>query len=211
MHVLWEEVMTLRTLAGKLWPVAAAALFATLALAQEGKKAPEMTPEQKAEMEAYMKAGTPGAPHQMLAATAGNYDLKIKSWQEPGAPPMEESGTGTRTMILGGRVCVEDVTSTMMGMPFTGRGMTGYDNVTGKYWSIWMDTMSTGMMVSEGTCDAQKACTFTGTWNDPVKKGPVKSRMTTRWTSPTTEVFEMYGPGKDGKEMKMMEITYTKK
>jgi hypothetical protein len=24
-------------------------------------------------------------------------------------------------------------------------------------------------------------------------------------------VFEMYGPGKDGKEMKMMEITYTKK
>ena len=203
--------MTLRTLAGKLGPVAAAALFATLALAQEGKKPPEMTPEQKAEMEAYMKAGTPGAPHQLLASTAGNYDLKIKSWSAPGAPPMEESGTATRAMTLGGRVCVEDVTGTMMGMPYTGRGMTGFDNVTGKYWSIWMDTMSTGMMVSEGTCDAQKACTFTGTWNDPVKKGPVKARMTTRWTTPTTEVFEMYGAGKDGKEMKMMEITYTKK
>ena len=26
-----------------------------------------MTPEQKAEMEAYMKAGTPGSPHQGLA------------------------------------------------------------------------------------------------------------------------------------------------
>ena len=35
--------------------------------------------------------------------------------------------------------------------------------------------------------------------------------MTTRWTNPTTEVFEMYAPGPDGKEMKMMEITYTKK
>jgi hypothetical protein len=34
--------------------------------------------------------------------------------------------------------------------------------------------------------------------------------MTSRWTDPKTEVFEMYGPGKDGKEMKMMEITYTK-
>jgi len=34
--------------------------------------------------------------------------------------------------------------------------------------------------------------------------------MTTRWTSPTTEIFEMYGPAKDGKEFKMMEITYTK-
>ena len=75
----------------------------------------------------------------------------------------------------------------------------------------WMDGMSTGLMVAEGLCDAQKACAFTGSWNDPVKKAPVKARMTSRWTSPTTEVFEMYGPGKDGKEAKMMEITYTKK
>jgi hypothetical protein len=39
----------------------------------------------------------------------------------------------------------------------------------------------------------------------------MKARMTTAWTSPTTEMFVMYAPGKDGKEMKMMEITYTKK
>jgi hypothetical protein len=35
--------------------------------------------------------------------------------------------------------------------------------------------------------------------------------MTTKWTSPTVEVCEMYTPGPDGQEMKMMEITYTKK
>ncbi len=35
--------------------------------------------------------------------------------------------------------------------------------------------------------------------------------MTTRCQSPATEIFEMYAPGKDGKEMKMMEITYTKR
>jgi len=32
-----------------------------------------------------------------------------------------------------------------------------------------------------------------------------------RWTSPTTEIFEMYGPDKTGKEMKMMEITAKRK
>jgi hypothetical protein len=185
-------------------------LLAAAAFAQDGK-APKMTPEQMAEMEAYTKAGAPGAPHQMLASMAGNYDLKIKSWHEPGAPPMEEAGTCTRSMILGGRVLVEEVTSKMMGMPFNGHGMHGYDNVTGKHWSTWTDNMSTGMMVSEGTCGPKGDCTFTGSWNDAIKKGPVKSRMTTKWTSPTTEVFEMYAPGKDGKEMKMMEITYTKK
>jgi uncharacterized protein DUF1579 len=99
----------------------------------------------------------------------------------------------------------------MMGMPFTGHGMQGYDNVTGKYWATWNDSMSTGLMVSEGTCDAKNACTFKGSWNDPVKKTKVTSRMSSRWPSPTTQVFEMYGPGKDGKEFKMMEMTYTRK
>ena len=210
--------------AGKLFAATGIALIATLALAQQqkpapkpgqqpsqqGQKPPQMTPQQQAEMEAYMKAGTPGAPHQALASSAGSYNLKNKSWHEPGGPAMEEAGTAKRTMMLGGRVLEEEVTSTMMGTPFTGHGMMGYDNVTGKYWSTWNDSMSTGLMVTEGTCDAQKTCTFTGTFNDPVKKAPIKSRMTTKWLNPTTEVFEMFGPGPDGKEMKMMEITYTK-
>jgi len=90
-------------------------------------------------------------------------------------------------------------------------GLTGYDNVTGKYWSTWNDSMSTGIMLSEGDCDADGACAFTGSWNDPVSKEKINARMTTRWTSPAVEVFEMYAPGPDGKESKMMEITYTRK
>lgn len=199
----------------KGWTAALAltALVATLALAQTGKEqAPPMTAEQKAEMEAYMKAGTPGAPHQAMAASAGTYDMKVRTWHEPGGAAMEDKGTATRTMILGGRIRQEEVHSSMMGTPFEGHGMMGYDNVTGKYWSTWNDSMSTGLFVSEGTCDATgKTCNFTGSSNDPVKKGKVTMRMTSRWTSPTTEMFEMHGPGRDGKEMKMMEITYTKK
>jgi hypothetical protein len=201
----------------------AALLLATSALADEAPAAaeapagaasasmPEMTPEQKAEMEAYRKAGTPGPQHARMAATAGTYDLALKSWHEPGGPAMDETGTATRTVILEGRVIAEDLSSSMMGQPFTGHGMSGYDNVTEKHWSTWTDSMSTGLMVSEGTCDAQDACTFTGSWNDPLTKKPVVARMTTRWTSPTVQVFEMYGPAKDGKEFKMMEITYTKR
>jgi hypothetical protein len=188
-----------------------AAVLAALPAAAQTQQQPEMTPQQKAEMEAYMKAGTPGAPHKAMAGTVGTYEAKVKSWHEPGKPPTEETGSATRTMALDGRVLVEQFKGSMMGMPFTGHGMRGYDNVTGKYWATWNDSMSTGLMVSEGTCDAKNACTFKGTFNDAVKKAPVTSRMSSHWTSPTTEVFEMYGPGRDGKEMKMMEITYTKK
>ena len=173
---------------------------------------PEMTPEQKAEMEAWTKAGTPGPQHQALAGTVGNYDVKMKSWMEPGGQPMEDTGTVERKMELDGRVLVEHLNGAMMGQPFVGHGMMGYNNVTGKYWSTWNDSMSTALFVSEGTCDAKNACTFKGSMVDPITKKPTNTRMTTRWTSPTVEVFEMYGPDKKtGKEFKMMEITYTKK
>jgi hypothetical protein len=198
-----------RTIARSLLALASVAFLVTAAAAQEGH-GHEMTPEQKAEWDAYMKAATPGAPHQKLAAKAGTYDLRMKSWHEPGGPAMESTGTATRAMILDGRVLVEDVTGTMMDMTFRGHGMFGYDNVTGKHWSTWTDNLGTGVMLSEGTCDAQGACTLTGSWNDPVR-GKVTARMTTRWTSPTVQVFEMYGPDRSGKEMKMMEITYTKR
>ena len=65
---------------------AATVLLALPALV--GAQQPEMTAAQKAEMEAYAKAGTPGAPHQAMAATVGSYDAKVKSWQDPGQPPM---------------------------------------------------------------------------------------------------------------------------
>ena len=48
-------------------------------------------------------------------------------------------------------------------------------------------------------------------WNDPITKGKTTARMTTKWLSPTVEQFEMYGPGQDGKETKMMEMTYTRR
>jgi hypothetical protein len=171
---------------------------------------PQMTKEQMAEMEAYQKAGTPGPQHERLARAAGKYTTLVRSWNEPGGPPIEETGTVTRTMSLGGRVLVEEFNCKMMGMPFTGSGLAGYDNVSGKHWSTWTDSMSTGIMLSEGTCDAKDSCAYTGSWNDPITKGKITARMTSRWTSPTVQVFEMYTPGKDGKEMKMMEITYTK-
>jgi hypothetical protein len=179
--------------------------------AMQSSAAPPMTPEMQAMMEAYQKAGTPGAEHKQLAAMAGTYDLTVKAWHTPGAAPTTDTGTATRKTILGDRVMVEEVSSQMMGQPYSGQGLHGFDNVTGKYWATWSDSMSTGLMVSEGSCDADMACTYTGSYHDPVSKQPQATRMTTRWTDKNTEVFEMYAPCPDGKEAKMMEITYKKR
>jgi hypothetical protein len=187
------------------------AALALAGLALAANEPPKMTPEQQAEMDAMMKAGTPGAQHKFLASTAGDYTVKVKSWEAANGPPTEESGTATRAMTLDGRVLVEDMKWSFAGQPVTGHGMVGYDNVTGKYWSTWNDSMSTGIAMSEGTCDAKNTCKYTGHYNDPVKKKPATAHFVSHWPNPTTEVFEMHGPGKDGKEYKMMELTYTKK
>lgn len=182
------------------------ALLAALpAVAQD---APAMSAEEQAMMAAYQAAATPGPEHAALARSEGKYVLSVKSWQAPDAPPTVETGEASRRMSLDGRILVEEVESTMMGQPFKGIGLHGYDNVSGEYWGTWNDSMSTGLMVSTGSCDDQRNCSFTGSWNDPVTRDKVTARMTSRWTDANTEIFEMYGPGPDGKEMKMMELTY---
>jgi hypothetical protein len=187
-----------------------AVVLAAPVFAQEGEM-PQMTPEQMAEMEAYMKAGALGPQHELMAKHVGTYDVAIKSWMDPAAPPMESKGVAIRTLHMDGRVMHEEFQGDMMGKPFTGLSRSGYDNVSGKWWSTWTDSMSTGIMVSEGECDDDFNCTYIGSYNDPLKDGPVTNRYVAKWTSPDEQYFAMYGPGRDGAEVKMMEMIYTRR
>ncbi|HWT17097.1 MAG TPA: DUF1579 domain-containing protein [Patescibacteria group bacterium] len=184
-------------------------LYLAMALpAWAGDAAPTMPPEAQAMMDAFQKAGTPGPQHERMAKQAGAYVITIKSWSAPGAPPTTDQGKVTRRMLLGGRVMIEESEAAMGGQPFSGVGLSGFDNVSGKFWSTWNDSMGTGLMVAEGDCDDRGSCTFHGSWNDPITKGKTHARMTTTWTDANTEVFAMFIPGPDGKDMLMMEITY---
>jgi hypothetical protein len=114
-------------------------------------------------------------------------------------------------MLLDGRFLQQEFTGDMMGSPFTGIGVTGYDNHTGKYVSTWMDTMGTAIYFFEGTASADgRTITQTGRYDDPVQ-GPMEWRSVTRVIDDNTLEFEMYGTGKSGKEEKMMESTYTRR
>jgi hypothetical protein len=190
--------MTIRCLA-----VAMVALAAGASLAQEGA-APSA--EQQAMMEAYQRAATPGVQHASLAKMAGDFTLTVKSYMEPGAEPEVSTGTASRRMILGGRYLEETVHAMMMGQHFEGRGISGYDNVSGEWWGTWIDTMSTGVMVSRGEWDdAGGVGSFTGEYNDAVTGKVQTSRMTSRRLPNGDEVMEMYMPTPGG-EVQAMEL-----
>jgi hypothetical protein len=163
------------------------------------------------EMEVYKKLGTPGAPHKLLASMAGTWTARTKSWMGPDTPAMEWMGSSEQKMLLGGRYLQQEFSGEMMGSPYSGIGFTGYDNHTKKYVSTWMDSMSTGIMVFEGTAGADgRTITQTARFDDPVR-GPVQWRSVTKMVDDKTMLFEMYITGKSGKEEKMMEITYARK
>jgi hypothetical protein len=167
----------------------------------------DMSPEAAAMMDAMMKAMTPGEPHAKLAEMAGDWKLTVTSWMDPSQPPMVAEATAHREMTLGGRVLHEAVEGTMMGMPFEGEGETGYDNVTGEYWSTWMDSMSTGITLSTGNWDEETgAMVMYADAVDPVSHEKKKTRMVSR-TEDGKEVFTMYDVT-GGQEVKLMQIVY---
>ena len=109
-----------------------------------------MSPEEKAMMDAMVKAATPGPNHQLLASVAGDWAFKSRMWMKPSAPPSESTGTVSYTTQLGGRFVEGMYRGEMMGMPFEGRGLMGYDNVSGQFQSTWADNMGTTIMLMTG-------------------------------------------------------------
>lgn len=181
-------------------------------VAQDKKPAAGGSAEMDAMMAAMAKWMAPHEQHKNLEKMAGKWDASIKMWMDPAQPPTESKGVSVNTMILGGRYLEQQVTSEMMGMPYEGRGLTGYDNFRGIYFGTWIDNMGTGMMYSTGTSDSTGSTyTMTGKEDDPMtgeKDKPFREVM--KWADANTMTFEMYStiPGKG--EVRVMEITYTR-
>ncbi len=188
----------------------AAATIATGA--DKPKAATKPAPDEKAQMEAMMRASTPGENHKKLEAFVGTFDAKVRLWDKPGAPPQESTGTSEGKMILGGRYVQEDFQGTFMGQPFAGTGLTGYDNVQKKFVSSWADTMGTGIMMSMGTADASgNTLDMSGSSPDPMSGKMMTLRQKMTIADNDHHTFEMWAPGPDGKSFKMMEIDYTRR
>jgi hypothetical protein len=185
--------------------------FIALALATGGALAAYAFTAQDPEMmKKFMEFSTPGDAHKVLDSKVGKWNLKVKLMMEPGKPT-ESDATADVKWVLGNRFLADETTGTFMGGPFNGHGHVGYDNIKKKYVATWMDTASTGVMVSEGTYDAAtKTFNYTGESPDCMTGKYVKSRTTEKMVDKDHWVMSSYSAGPDGKEALGMEISYTR-
>jgi hypothetical protein len=184
------------------------------AVAQEKAKKTAPPLDEKKAMEAWQKAMTPGEGQKRLAPMVGIFETKVRTWMDPDPtkPPEDTAGASVNTWALGDRYVQMKYEGIMMGETLNGVGYVGFDNVSKKYVSTWMDTAGTGMMWSTGTMDASgKVLSMKAMVNEPAtgKPSPADTKITI--TDNDHHKLEMWGKNPAGKMGKIMEIEYTRK
>lgn len=167
----------------------------------------------QAMMALYKKLGEPGAPHQLLAGLTGTWTVRNKVWMEPGAPPVEGSGSCEQKMIFGGRYLLQEYTfaDEVMGETVNAINLVAFDNHTGRYVSTWIDSMSTGMYYFQGTGSGEgRVISQECRYDDPVK-GPCSWRSVATIKDVDTLEYETYLTPVGGREEKMSVMILTRK
>jgi hypothetical protein len=147
--------------------------------------------------------------HRVLDALVGRWAQSARIWTVPGEEPAETTGTVEYRWILDGRFLEGVFTGEVMGQPFEGRDITGYDRMRGEYFNVWVDNMSTEMMLSRGRYEsATRSIIMTGTADDPMtgrRDQPFRSVL--RVLADDETVFRVYSPGPGGEETKTLEVS----
>lgn len=170
----------------------------------------------EADLDTHMKMmeemGQLGPNHEFLKNFVGEWDVQGEWYMSPDAEPMPTGGVSKQTLVLGGRYVKQEYTANDPDMPMEGVGYLGYDNATDEFAGVWMDSMSTSMMISKGELDdSGKALTEYSTAKDPLTGYMFDYHSVVRIIDPDTHVFEMYSPGADGTPYKAMVLTYHRK
>lgn len=146
-----------------------------------------------------MHAVEPGKEHKWLATLAGEYSAKV------GGMMGESDGTNSIENVLGGFWNVTRFESKMMGEPFEGLEILGFDPEKGKFVSVWVDSTTPKIAALEGTYDAD---TKTLTMRGPSigMDGGAAEMMNTTVFSDRGMAFTMHIEGAP-----LMTIDYTRK
>lgn len=165
--------------------------------------------QDQAQMQQWQEYMTPGPMHKILANNVGQWKGEITLWMDPSQPPTKLESTAICESLFDGKYFQTKYSGEMMGMPYNGLEITGFDNAKKKFFSSLIDNMGTGIMTLEGTYDeATKTITFIGSETDFSGKD-MKVRETMKSIDNDNMLFEMFMDQGAG-EMKSMEVKYTR-
>lgn len=165
-----------------------------------------------AEVEAFLRAGTPGINHAHLEPAIGEFDAIVRFRMAPDAPWMESTGIVRRQWVLGNRFVRETIEGDSPMGAFSALAYIGYNNIDGQYEFVWMESLSTAMMFHTGTFDAERGIMSShSTHRDPVTGRVVNGRGEWNMSDPDRHTMTGYIVGPDGKEFKSFEGVFKRR
>ena len=196
---------------------------ASIAVAQEKKPAPTTPPPAKtdaakpdtkgadaaaAAQEAWKKAAEPGPMQKWLTQLEGEWTSEAKDTAS--GSEATDKGAMTSKMVMGGRFLQMEYDGRWHGKFFKGGGFLGYNNVDKRFESAWVDSGGSMISFMTGQADASgKVLTLTGEVTDPTTGKKAMMREVLTILGKDAHKTEFFIPA-DGKEMKIMEINYTR-
>ena len=149
---------------------------------------------------------------KLLQKDVGTWDATIKIWPVPNAQPIESKAVEKNELLPGGMWLVSRFDGDLGGVKFSGLGTVGYDPIEKKYVGTWIDSMTPHLTIVKSEYDkATKTMSGTGTGRDGATGKEMTSKHVSRYVDDNTRVFEMFAPDPDGKEFKLMEVTYKRR
>jgi hypothetical protein len=118
------------------------------------------------------EAAASGWQAEALAVRTGTWNVTT-TYTMPGLAMDSDLAVAERT-IVEGDVLLEEVTGTMLQMPYVGEARSGYDAGSGRFWTTWTDwtavsDVPASAVILYGTYDPQTATyTYQGTIADPM-------------------------------------------
>jgi hypothetical protein len=122
----------------------------------------------------------------------------------------ESKAVKTEKLGLGNLWLIEHFQTDIDGVKFEGHGMTTYDSLKKKYVNIWIDSMSTSPMISEGNFEKGNRLVMKGKFSTPDGKTLDFTTITER-KDENHMVVVVDGTGPDGKNVEFIKITYKRR
>jgi len=150
----------------------------------------------------------PSPEHKLLEKYAGTWDAEISVPSPTGGAPQKSAAKATARVTCGGLWLVTDFEGSMMGGPFTGHEIFGYDPTTKRYVLTWVDSTSASPNTGEFTWD-EKTRTLEGSMKGKLPTGAEMTwKQTDAWESDDAREWAMVMKGPDGKEIPAVQISY---
>ncbi len=182
-------------------------LMIALLLAATNVNAQDASEDAAAAQAAFIESLKLAPEHAVFKRQVGTWNVEMKTFFEDPENPQTNKGTATFKLLFGGRYLQQEYQGEFSGLPFEGRGLSGYDKTKKKFVGTWVDNFETGILMLEGTYD-EKTKTLTEHGVSHMPTGKAAMRNVTKEIDEDTFVFTMFMKPEGAPEARVMEITY---